>query len=97
MGQKKGHSGNLKGRPRGTANKITIELKSWVTNLINQNRQTLELDLSLMEPRERWQIIERLMQFVIPKMASVEAKLELDKLSDEQLDEIINSISKKVK
>jgi len=93
MGQKKGQTGNPKGRPKGAVNKVTADLRGWVTLLIDNNREQLEKDLKALEPRERWTVIERLMSYTIPKMQSVEAKIDYSQLSDEQLDRIINQIT----
>jgi hypothetical protein len=88
----KGKSGNEKGRKKGVCNRSTTELKSWITSLIDQNREQLEKDLIQLEPQQRWQIIEKLMQYTTPKMQSVEARLELENLTNEQIENITQSI-----
>lgn len=55
------------GRKSGTPNKVTGTLKEFITDLINQNRSQIERDLNLLQPRERLMILERLMQYIIPK------------------------------
>jgi uncharacterized protein (UPF0305 family) len=94
MAQRKGQTGNPKGRPRGTPNKTTSEVKGWIAGLIDRNRRQLEKDLKALEPRERWQVIEKLMAYTVPKMQSVEARIDLERLSDEQLNVIINELTK---
>jgi len=42
----------------------------------------------------RWIVVEKLMQYTIPKMQSVEAKIDFDKLSDGQISILINEITK---
>lgn len=81
------------GRGKGTPNKVTSDLRTWVNMLIDNNREQLEKDLKALEPRERWAVIEKLMSYTMPKMQSIEAKIEYDKLSDEQLNTIINKIT----
>jgi len=93
MAQPKGKTGNPKGRPKGAPNKITTELKTWVQMLIDNNRQELEQDLKKLSPKERWQLIERLLAFCIPKMQSTEAVLDLQRLTDAELEMIINQIT----
>lgn len=88
----KGKTNNPNGRPRGKPNKVTTEMKTWIQQLIDGNRKQLEDDLQMLEPKDRWQIIERLMQYTIPKMQSVEAKVELDKLSEEQLNYVVEKM-----
>jgi hypothetical protein len=55
------------GRAKGTPNKVTTDLRTWVSMLIENNRERLEKDLETLEPKERWMLIEKLMQYVIPK------------------------------
>jgi hypothetical protein len=38
-----------------------------VNTLIESTREQLEADLASLEPKERWQLIEKLIQYVIPK------------------------------
>lgn len=96
METKRKRSNNPNGRPVGSVNKVNIELKTWIASLIDKNRVQLETDLKAMEPRERWQIIERLMQYTTPKMQSVEAHLELEKLTDQQITELAENILKNI-
>ena len=49
-----------------------------------------------LEPKERLQIIERLMQYVIPKQAAQQVKLDFDSLTDEQLQQLVNEMTKEV-
>jgi len=94
MAQKKGQTGNPNGRPKGSPNKVTSDLREWVLELINGNRKQLKKDLLALEPKARWIVVEKLMQYTIPKMQSVEAKIDFDKLSDGQISTVINEITK---
>lgn len=60
------------GRKRGTPNKVTGTLKEFVANLIDQNREQMERDLRSLNPKDRLFILERLMQYVLPKNQSVD-------------------------
>lgn len=92
MPQPKGSTGNPYGRPKGAKNKTTLELKQWICKIIDDNREMLEADLQALEPMQRWQVIEKLMSYTIPKMSSTEAKIDLNRLSDEQLDEVVTNL-----
>ena len=84
------------GRVKGTPNKVTYSLKEWITSLIDKQRTQIEQDLQELEPKERLQMIEKLMQYVIPKQAAQQVKLDFDNMTDEQLEQLVNEITKEV-
>ncbi len=71
----KGHTNNPNGRPKGTPNKITQDMRQWLAAVIDDNREQIVEDLQALEPRDRLMILERLMQYVIPKQQAVSADL----------------------
>ena len=89
---KKGKSGNPKGRPRGRPNKATGTIREFVASLIDENREQIKEDLAGLEPKERLQILERLLQYVIPKMDSNTNEVRFERLSDADLSSLANSI-----
>ena len=82
------------GRTAGTPNKATADLRVWINELLNNNRKQFEADLKRLEPHQRVAIFEKLLTYSTPKLQSVEAKIDLDTLSDEQLNTIINELTK---
>ena len=103
MAQRKGQTGNPHGRPRGKPNKVTIPLREFVSELINDNRKTIKADLGKIDPQQRLVIIERLMAFVIPKMQSIDASVQiaeeynqLERLLNAAPDEAIQKIADKI-
>jgi len=74
MGRPKGTK-KTGGRCIGTPNKVTMDLRSWIKMLIDENMPQLEADLQALEPKERWGIIEKLLNYALPKMQSIEAKV----------------------
>lgn len=103
MGLKKGQTNNPKGRPKGTPNKATAELKSWINALIEENRNQVAKDLKKLEPKDRIVILERLMQYIVPKQQSIsmEAQIQaeyesLEKLLKEAPEEAINKIVNRI-
>lgn len=94
--QKNDGRGRLGGRAAGTPNKVSGTLKEWLTSLIDKNRAQIEKDLQDLEPKERLQMIEKLMQYVIPKQAAQQVKLDFESMTDEQLQQLVNDITKEV-
>ena len=87
MPAKKGFTNNPNGRPAGKQNKVTSELKAWITELIDTNREQFEIDLKAIEPEKRLLLLEKLMNFIIPKMqsVSVEAQINAEYMALEKL------------
>ena len=88
----KGHTNNPNGRPKGRPNKITQDTRAWLSAVIDKNRRQMERDLKALKPKERLQILERLMQYVIPKQQATTATVDLERLTDEQVNQVINTI-----
>lgn len=96
MGQKKGHTGNPNGRPKGTPNKVASGIKIWLSELIDKNRKQIEQDLESLEPKERLQIFEKFMQYTVPKMQSTESKIDFNMLTEDQINIIINELQEEL-
>jgi len=78
---------NKGGRPAGKSNKSTDELRSLLQSFIDANIETMQADYESLEPKDRLNFIERLLKHVLPAPLK-----ELDRLTDEQLDELINKL-----
>jgi hypothetical protein len=103
MAPKKGQTNNPKGRPKGTPNKVTSSLRDWIIELIDGNRNEVEKDLKKMEPKDRLIILERLIQYVVPKQQSfsIEAQIQaeyeqLKKLLEAAPDEVVERLAKRI-
>lgn len=84
--QKNDGKGRIGGRAKGTPNKVTSELRRWIAKLVKSNRRQMEQDLAALEPKDRVAMLEKLMQYVIPKRQNINA--DLGDLTDEQLSNI---------
>ncbi len=91
----KGKTNNPNGRPKGKPNKVTGEVREWIKAIIDKQRPQLEKDLKALEPAERWRIVEKLMQYVVPKMQAIEANIDFNRLTDEQLDKLAGELLEK--
>lgn len=59
------------GRVRGTPNKVTSTLRAFITEIVNENRESLREDINSLESRDRVTILLKLMEFVLPKKKAV--------------------------
>lgn len=90
---------NRQGRPLGQKNKVTSELKAWLTEVIDENQDKFRENLSKLEPEKHVQIIEKLFAYVLPKPQSIDLKLEymeLERLLKQTPEQYIERISAKI-
>lgn len=94
--QKNDGKGRIGGRQSGTPNKVTASVKEWLSTLIDKNRKQIEKDIKQLEPKERLLILEKLMQYVVPKQQAVSANVNFERLTDTQLDTLISEMRKEI-
>ncbi|MGP1477553.1 MAG: hypothetical protein ACTTJK_08865 [Phocaeicola sp.] len=92
--QKNDGKGRIGGRAKGTPNKVSSTVKDWISQLIDDNRVQIVKDIKKLSPKDRLQMFEKLMQYVVPKQQSVRADIDLSKLSETQLDLIVDELTK---
>lgn len=92
----KGKSGNPKGRPKGKPNKATGSIREFIGMLIDENREQIRADIAVLKPKERLQIIERMMQYILPKMESSKTDIRIERLSDSEITSIAGDILKAI-
>lgn len=80
------------GRPKGKPNKVTGNLRIWISNFINDNKQQIETDFKALEPKDRIAIFEKLLKYTLPTLQATSLTTDFEKMTDEQLDEIINRL-----
>ena len=86
-GFKKGQSGNPAGRPKGTPNKTTEEIRTILQDFLSKNLDGIQESYESLDAKEKLTFIDRLLKHILP------APLHpLEKLTPEQLDEIINKL-----
>lgn len=67
----KGKTNNPNGRPKGTPNKITADLREFIGLLLNDNLEQLRADFEQLEGKDRLIVMERLLSYVLPKLSNI--------------------------
>jgi hypothetical protein len=56
------------GREVGTPNHNTAEIRNLINQFISNNWESVQTDFDKLEPKDRLQFYERLMQYAVPKI-----------------------------
>lgn len=80
------------GKPIGAKNKIGLQLRETIADFLSENFSKIVEDFHSLKPRDRVKLYCDLLQFGLPKLQSVSLGFDFEKLSDEQLDEIIERL-----
>lgn len=91
---KHGQSGNEKGRPVGATNKIVKPVKELLSDFLN--RKVLELNSiwPKLSPRDQIGVLRDIYPFFIARMEAVSIDLNVKKLSDSEVTELIERVFK---
>ncbi len=74
---KQGESGNIKGRPQGTPNKVNQEIRSRINDFLDNNFETIQNDLMQLEASQRVKFYIELIQYGLPKLKQVELNSDI--------------------
>ena len=92
----KGHTNNPNGRPKGKPNKVTGDVRRWLAELIDGNRAQIKKDLKALKPKDRLLVLEKLMQYVVPKQQATTLDFDYSKMTDAQLSIIIEQLTQSI-
>jgi hypothetical protein len=77
MGLQKVRTNNKQGRPKGSQNKSSKELREFIFEFISDNLPKLQNDFDKLDnPKDRLMFIERLFQYSLPKLQAQSLKVE---------------------
>ena len=95
--------GRLGGRAKGTPNKVTADLKSWIHTILDDGRERFAEYLSLLEPSEYIRTYTGLLNYVMPKQQAAtpeqqaEAQIRaLESLLDRCPDKLVDEVAAKI-
>lgn len=59
-------------RPIGSKNRFTLEFKQKIETALNESINTIETDLQSLTPKERLDVLSRLLPFLLPRLKEIE-------------------------
>ena len=92
MGRKKGTE-KTGGRKKGTPNKTTQTAKEWISETLCANWKQMKSDLKDLEPKDRLQLLFKLLEYVVPKQRETSNNIKFEDLTDEVMDELVNKLT----
>jgi hypothetical protein len=92
MAFEKGTSGNPEGRPKGSANKTSLQLRETISSFLENNFERVVKDFEVLSPKERVKVYCDLLQFGLPRLQAVQLETDFERLPEDQLDAIIESL-----
>ena len=95
MGLHKNNTNNPNGRPKGTPNKVTAELRQRIKTFLEGNFSNIEKDFKALEPVQKCAFYEKLIKYILPVQNNNNLKLDFEKMSDQELDQVINRLINK--
>lgn len=96
-GPGKGKTNNPNGRPAGTPNKVTKQLRERVSAFLTKEWPQVEKDFNRLDPKDKIMLYERLMQYAIPRLQATELNVsetpvdsEILRKAKERAEQILN-------
>jgi len=84
------------GRIAGTPNKTTTDMRNRIQNLVDANWKTVSKDMKKLPPKDRMEVITKLLPYITPKLQVTDLNIDFDRISDDQLDSIVNLLIEKI-
>lgn len=80
------------GRPKGSPNRITAELREWISLFITDNKEKIQEDFNSLSPRDRVLLFEKLLKYALPVLQTATLSTDFERMTDSELDKVINEL-----
>lgn len=82
------------GKPKGSQNRITKDIRQSITDFLEGHFDEVVRTWGKLSDRDKVNFYRDLLQYSVPRLQSTELKTDFDRMTDEQLDIIINELKK---
>lgn len=89
---KKGQSGNPTGRPAGAKNKVNEALRESISDFLQGEFEDLKKSVKRLAPKDRMKFFVDILPFALPRLQNTSLEMDFERLTEDQLDEIINNL-----
>lgn len=93
MGLPSGRTNNSNGRPKGSPNKVTKELRKIIKDIMNDKLENIDQLFKQLSPNEKMKFLIELLPYCLPKLNSIDEKEP--ESNEEKLIEKFNNYFKK--
>ena len=88
----KGHE-KIGGRPKGSPNKLTSDLKTRIAQIVENGFEAIETDLEALEAKDRVNAYLKFLEYLLPRQR--ETRIDVSSLSDDEVEALLNRALKK--
>ena len=81
-----------KGRPPGKPNKLSRSAKAMIESVLNNNEMKFNQEMDGLKGYSFCKVYLELLQYVAAKMRSIDVSLDIDRLTEEQAEEIFQRL-----
>lgn len=81
------------GREPGTPNRITGDLRAKIQSILNDNIDRVQDDLNSLDAKDRLQVLEKLLSYVLPKLQAQSIDIDFSNMSEESIDAVIKQLN----
>lgn len=83
-----------KGRPKGSKNKQTENIRQFFIDFVDENKESLQLDFEMLEPKDRFKYIFEMAKFFLPSLKAIEFGNVLDEMSEADFETLLEKLKK---
>lgn len=85
-------SGNKGGRPRGSQNKVSSELRQLISDFLMENIDEVQETWKELKPQQKVMFWRDLLRYAVPVLQSTEIVSDFERMSDGQLRQVIEEL-----